>query len=227
MRQSETLPKKGVGTEAPQCDQEPPAQGVDFAELVRLHWGQIFRICLRITKNDHDAEDAAQECFLRAFAHLDQFRGKAQISTWLFSIARNCSLMFLRKRKSRPEMEFGSSSGFNGDLPWFDPVDSGPDQLNLLLQMERSGFLIKSIAALPISLRVVAELVILKEYPLQEASQILDISHASVKSRLFRARRRLSRSDKGYFRTGITDDNWVPSQFRGPAAGKQTRSLRT
>jgi RNA polymerase sigma-70 factor (ECF subfamily) len=66
---------------------------VEFSELVPLHGRQVFQTCMSITRNLHDAEDAAQECFLRAFCHLDQFQGNAQISTWLNSIAGNCSLM--------------------------------------------------------------------------------------------------------------------------------------
>ena len=189
-----TFAVREVCAEAPDCSPGFSVHNVDFSELVRMHWKQVFRICLRITRNEHDAEDAAQECFLRAFAHLHQFQGKAQISTWLHSIARNCSLMFLRKRRVRQEEPLENSPLSNGDMLPLEPAYSGPDQLRRVLYAESHGRIIRSIAALPPTLRSAADLIILNELTLQEAGQILDISNASLKSRIFRARRRLSRS---------------------------------
>ena len=164
------------------------AHSVDFSELVRLYWRQVFRICFRITRNQQDAEDAAQDCFLRAFSHLDQFQGKAQLSTWLTSIARNCSLMLLRKKRTKQEVQI--------DLPLLDPPDRRPDQLSGVSYGESFELLVRSIAALPLRLRTVADLFILNELTVAEVAQILDLSNQSVKSRLFRARHRLSRFDK-------------------------------
>lgn len=192
----EVLPEKQVGTEATKCIRDSSVHNTDFSELVRLHWGQVFRVCLRITRNQHDAEDAAQDCFLRAFSHLDQFQGKAQISTWLQTIARNCSLMLLRKRRNRPEVNIDNSRDSNGNPASLDPPDRRPDQLSCVLYAESSGLLVKSIAALPATLRTTADLIILNELTLQEVGQILEVSSASVKSRLFRARSRLKRASK-------------------------------
>ena len=192
--QCEALPETRVGINTPECSREAYANNVDFSELLKSHWGQVFRICLRITRNEHDAEDAAQDCFLRAFSHLHQFQGKAQISTWLCSIARNCSLMLLRKRRTRQEAQIENSPSSNG--AFIDPPDSRPDQLSRVSHAESCELLAKSIAALPIRLRTVADLFILNELTVREVAQILDLSNSSVKSRLFRARRRLSRTDK-------------------------------
>jgi RNA polymerase sigma-70 factor (ECF subfamily) len=74
-------------------------------------------------RNYHDAEDAAQDCFLRAFSHLLQFRGEAEFSTWLNSIARNCSLMLLRRRRNRPEVKIEDWPDSNGNLALFNPPD--------------------------------------------------------------------------------------------------------
>jgi RNA polymerase sigma factor (sigma-70 family) len=194
--QCEALPETRVGTKTPECSRDSYAHNVDFSELLKLHWGQVFRICLRITRNEHDAEDASQDCFLRAFSHLHQFQGKAQISTWLSSIARNCSLMLLRKRRTRQEAQIENSPSSNGGLPFLDPPDSRPDQLSRISYAESSEQLVRSIAALPIRLRTVADLFILNELSIGEVAQILDLSNSSVKSRLFRARRRLSRFHK-------------------------------
>lgn len=197
MTQCEVLCEKTYGREYPKRGRDDSSTPVlDFSELVRTHWGQVLRICRRITQNEHDAEDAAQDCFLSAFSHLDQFQGKAQISTWLYSIAKNCSLMLLRKRRIRQEIQIESPPDSNNDSRLFDPADNAPDQLSRVLYTESSGRFIKSIATLPITLRATAELCIVKDRTLQEAGQILGVSQACVKSRLFRARHRLNRSDK-------------------------------
>lgn len=201
--QCEAFPGKGVATEAPQCSRDSSVHGLDFSELVRLHWGLVFRICLHITRDQHDAEDAAQDCFLRAFSHLSQFQGKAQISTWLSSIAKNSSLMLLRKRRRRQEVEIQNSPDSNGDLPMLDPTDSKPNQLSRVLYSENCDLLDKAIAALPIRLRAVADLFIFSELNLQEIGRILNISNTSAKSRLYRARRRLSRFEKLWFKANI------------------------
>ena len=194
--QCEALPETRAGINTPECSREAYANNVDFSEVLKSHWGQVFRICLRITRNVHDAEDASQDCFLRAFSHLHQFQGKAQISTWLNSIARNCSLMLLRKRRTRQEAQIENWPSSDGGLPFFDPPDSRPDQLSRVSYAESCELLAKSIAALPTRLRTVADLFILNDLTLREVAQILDLSNSSVKSRLFRARRRLRRIER-------------------------------
>jgi RNA polymerase sigma-70 factor (ECF subfamily) len=208
----EAFPEKEACSYAPDCNPESSVHSVDFHEIVRLHWGQVFRVCLRITRNEHDAEDAAQDCFLRAFSHFQQFQGKAQFSTWLNSIARNSSLMVLRKRRSRQEIQMESSADSTGETLLLEPVDRGPDQLSRVLCVEGCALLIRSIAALPVTLRSAADLVILNELTIQEAGRILEISEASLKSRLFRARRRLSRFHERGAKTNVAH----PNSFKGP-----------
>jgi RNA polymerase sigma-70 factor (ECF subfamily) len=203
MMQRDVSPETTIRTEARRRNGDGSVDGADFAELVRAHWAHVFRICLGITRNKHDAEDAAQDCFLNAFSHFHQFQGRAQISTWLHSIARNSSLMLLRKRRRRQEIEFENSPDPHRDLPLLDPIDGRPDQLTRLLYEESSMLLVKSIDALPINLRATAELVILNERTLHEVGQIFDISQANVKSRLFRARSRLGRLNKRRFKASI------------------------
>jgi len=203
MIRSKTLSEEAAGTEDPKSIGDFSVDDVDFSEVVRLNWRRVFRICLRITQNEHDAEDAAQDCFLRAFSKLHQFQGKAQISTWLHSIARNCSLMLLRKRRTRQELQIEHSSDTNGEFISLDLADSAPDQLKRVLDVESTGRLMKLITALPITLRRSAELVLLNEQSLEAVGQLLDISNAAVKSRLYRARRRMSQSDKRWSRSDI------------------------
>src|SRR5580658_4444755 len=108
--QPEVLPEKTLRTEAPKCSRDSSVHNADFSEFMRLQWEQVFRTCLSIVRNHHDAEDSGQDSFLRAFSHLNQFQGEAQFSTWINSIASNCSLMFLRRRRNRNRPEVKSEN---------------------------------------------------------------------------------------------------------------------
>src|SRR5207302_5169355 len=71
-----------------------------FGELVRRYEGKIFRLAQHITQNREDAEDVLQETFLKAYEHLDQFKGDAKFYTWIVRIAVNQALMKLRRRRT-------------------------------------------------------------------------------------------------------------------------------
>src|SRR5206468_5706116 len=71
-----------------------------FNELVRRYEGKIFRLAQHITQNREDAEDVLQETFLKAYEHLDQFKGDSKFYTWIVRIAVNQALMKLRRRKT-------------------------------------------------------------------------------------------------------------------------------
>src|SRR5438874_3512091 len=71
-----------------------------FGELVRRYEGKIFRLAQHITQNREDAEDVLQETFLKAYEHLDQFKGDSKFYTWIVRIAVNQALMKLRRRKT-------------------------------------------------------------------------------------------------------------------------------
>lgn len=70
-----------------------------FAQLVGEHRNHIWAVCMSITGNAQDAEDALQETLISAWQHLDRFRGDAKFGTWLHRIAANCALAVVRRRK--------------------------------------------------------------------------------------------------------------------------------
>src|SRR5579863_1198404 len=72
-----------------------------FRLLVEQHGRAIFRLAFRMTGNEEDAEDVVQETFLKAYRQIDRYEARASFSTWLYSIASNCALDLLRKRKTR------------------------------------------------------------------------------------------------------------------------------
>src|ERR1700743_2271281 len=86
-----------------------------FTDLVHQYERKIYRLAKHITQNDEDAEDVLQETFLKAYEHLDGFKGDSKFYTWIVRIAVNESLMKLRKRRS------------DKTVPLDEPVDTGEE----------------------------------------------------------------------------------------------------
>lgn len=82
-----------------------------FMELVGRHRGPVWGVCLRITGNQHDAEDALQEALAAAWQNIGRFRGEAKFSTWLYRIASNAALAVVRRRPEVSDSEFDIPSG--------------------------------------------------------------------------------------------------------------------
>lgn len=163
-----------------------------FAELHRIYALHVYFTTLGITRNREDAEDALQDTFLRAYLALPSFEGRSSFNTWLTRIAINSALMLLRKRRSRNEMSFDSKSEMEDDLPEFDVEDSGPNPEQVLDQHQRCVAILDAIQKLKPNVQRALEIRLTHEGSLTEIAQTLDISEAAVKSRLHRARARLS-----------------------------------
>jgi len=86
------------------ADDQSPAR--DLQRVLSLSSPSFYRCALRLLGNRYDAEDAVQEALLAAHKHLHQFRGQAQVATWLTTIVRNCALMQLRKRPRQIHISF-------------------------------------------------------------------------------------------------------------------------
>lgn len=167
-----------------------------FAELCWLHSPRIYRTIFAITRNKEDAEDTLQETMLRAYRGLNSFQGRSSFTSWLTQIAVNSSLMVLRKRRTRPEMSLDHPSDAEDAGNPFEFKDKAPNPEESYDQLQRLLKLIKAIGRLDPPLRRVVEIQILGECTVQETAKILGISKAAAKSRLFRARTRLTASRK-------------------------------
>src|SRR6202042_1813480 len=84
---------------------------LEMQEVLSLRLPFFYRCALRLLKNAADAEDAVQEALLAAYKHIDQFRGQAQMATWLTTIVRNCALMQLRKRPRQIHLSLDEPTG--------------------------------------------------------------------------------------------------------------------
>ena len=158
-----------------------------FSELWHRHSKKILRTLCQITKNPQDAEDAFQETFLKAYAHLKGFDGRAKFSTWLTRIAINSALMMLRKRKNYPVLVLDVEKEPFAPIVWRIP-DATPNAEACLLHAERLTQLRGAIRRLPPSLRTVIDICLTDEMSNQCTAELAGLSLPATKSRLLRAR---------------------------------------
>ena len=159
-----------------------------FGELCERHAKKVFRVIYRIMRNREDAEDAVQECFLNAFVHLKDFDGRSQFVTWLTRIAINAGLMKLRKNRGAREVPIDEPNP-PCELERHNEIqDDAPDPEQTYRLRERREILKTAILGLRPRARNVVELIHLQEHSLRETAQILGLSTAAVKARMFHAR---------------------------------------
>jgi RNA polymerase sigma-70 factor (ECF subfamily) len=164
-----------------------------FGELCERHVKRIFRVTLRITRNREDAEDAVQDCFLNAFVHLKDFDERSRFVTWLTRIAINAALAKLRKKRRVREVPMDEPNPSFELGPHREIQDGAPDPEQTYSLRERRRIVDSAISGLRPRTRKVVELHRLREHSVRETAQILGISTAAVKSRMFHARVALHR----------------------------------
>jgi RNA polymerase sigma factor (sigma-70 family) len=164
-----------------------------FGELCERHLKQVSYVTRRIIRNREDAEDAAQECFLSAFVHLKDFDGRSQFATWLTRIAINAALMKLRKNRRAREVPIDEPNPSSEPVAQQEFRDDAPDPEESCSLRERKRIVVSAISGLRPRARDVVELIHLQEHSVRETAQILGISTAAVKTRMFHARAALHR----------------------------------
>ena len=160
-----------------------------FEEIVTIYGSRIFRLAKRITKNREDAQEVSQDSFIRAFLHVDKFRGDSRFSTWLFSIATNQALMKLRAR--RRELHFNCPPTAEDTPIRAEVADDGPTPEQRYSQEELLRILAAAMGELPMAIRDVLQLREVEERSTAETARVLGLSMEAVKSRLYRGRRKL------------------------------------
>jgi RNA polymerase sigma-70 factor (ECF subfamily) len=157
-----------------------------FAKLVTRHQRYVYNLAYRLLREADEAEDLAQEAFLRAWRGLGNFRGEARFTTWLYRIVTNLCYSRLTSLR-RQLLDTGG-----------DDVDalaspSSQDPPAAIEAAERRAFLHRQIGALPDKYQLVVTLFYLQEFSYQEIAQVLNLPLGTVKTHLFRARERLKR----------------------------------
>ena len=156
-----------------------------YAELVNRYQAYVFTLILRMIKSREDAEEVAQDVFIKAYRSLADFRGESKFSTWLYTIANTTSITFLRKKK----LEVHSLDN-EKVFEVADSKDSG-FRANLVEQKSRVNMVNEAIALLSPDDAEIITLFYKAEQNLEEISRILRLETNTVKVRLHRARTRL------------------------------------
>jgi RNA polymerase sigma-70 factor (ECF subfamily) len=154
----------------------------------------LVKIAIRITRNREDAEDAVQDCLVRAYLHIEEFQGNSAFSTWLTRILINSALMI--NRKNRYALR-ASAEDLNppGEPEWcFQIPDPSPNPEQSFDRRERTRILHGAIRKLRPRLRAVLEVAQFHDLPIKETAKVLDISVAAAKGRFRNALAQLRKS---------------------------------
>ena len=163
-----------------------------FAELVKRYQNYVFTLALRFTHHREDAEEVAQDIFVKAYRSLADFRGTAKFSTWLYTIVYTTSVTFLRKKKLST-----TSIDDEGTFLQLENQNSG-FQANLIEQKSKNASLNEAINMLSADDAQIITLFYKAEQSLEEIGKILGTEPNTVKVRLHRARTRLKEKLKLY-----------------------------
>ena len=155
-----------------------------FAILVERYKNMVFTLALRMVKNREEAEEIAQDAFVKAFRSLNKFKGDSKFSTWLYKIAYNLSIDYLKRAKRF----------IKSDL--IDEINEGnlgveQDVLSLIENNERKQFIEKALYFLPYDDRIIITLFYFEELSLHEIGDIIGIKSNAVKVKLYRSRKKI------------------------------------
>ena len=161
-----------------------------FAEVVELYKDKIYHLCYRMLGNAHEAEDIAQEAFLRVYINIHSFDINKKFSTWLYRIATNLSIDRIRKKK--PDYYLDAEVAGTDGLTLYSQVSSDIAMPEKEVEaMELQEIIQKEILKLPDKYRSVIVLRYIEDLSLQEISEVLDIPVGTVKTRIHRGREAL------------------------------------
>ncbi len=157
-----------------------------YAELVDRYKQMVYTLAYKIVKNREDAEEVAQDTFVKAYNALNDFKGDSKFSTWLYKIAYYRSLDYLNKNKRRVETtKIDISEEYN--------IASLDDALDALEAKDRAEIIKHAIQKLPGEDSVLITLYYFETLSMNEISKVMGISPNTIKVRLFRGRKRLAK----------------------------------
>lgn len=170
-----------------------------YAELVNRYQNYVFTLVMRFIKSREEAEEVAQDIFVKAYRSLADFRMESKFSTWLYTVVNTTCITFLRKKRL-DTYSLDNEKVFEVA----DSVDSG-FRANQVEQKSRVNMVTKAIAMLNPDDAEVITLFYKGEQTLEEIGQILGVEPNTVKVRLHRARQRLKEKMEKYFAAEVKD----------------------
>jgi len=163
-------------------------------QLYKMSAAKLYRSAFAVLRNREDAEDAVQDCWLRAYTNLKSFQGRSSFSTWLTRIVINSALMILRKKRSEREAADQDLDDLEKDSLNLQLFDCLPNPEQICAEKERKILLNAAIANLQPRLRKAVRMGQLQERSLKETAGVLGVSLGAVKAQLFHARAALRKS---------------------------------
>jgi RNA polymerase sigma-70 factor (ECF subfamily) len=145
-----------------------------FETLLAAYQDKVFRLSYSMLGDRAQAEDAAQESFLRIWKSMDRYRGDSALGTWIFSIARNVCLTAISKRAARRSAPIEEAERSTSDAP------------------DRQRDILRLVAELPKNYRAVVMLFYMEDRSYEEVARLLDLPVGTVKTHLHRARNQLA-----------------------------------
>lgn len=162
-----------------------------YDELVRHYQGRIYALVYNMTSNKEDAEDLVQDVFVKAYASLARFEEKSSFYTWVYRIAINRTLNFLKKRKRNPKMSLDDvDNGVERD-PAYVELSARESPFRDATLSELQEKLNKALMTLSENHRTVVVLHDIQGVPHEEIASMIGCSQGTVRSRLFYARQQL------------------------------------
>lgn len=159
-----------------------------YAYLINKHKSLVYSLCLKITKNKEDAEEVAQDVFLKAYQQLSTFKRDSKFATWLYRIAYNTSLNKIKRKKVWQE----SINQDDEDHPTLQIEDTTfENQFDLLNLAEKRKYIQIAMQALSEQDAVIITLFYFAEHNLEEIAEVTGIDKNNVKIKLHRARKKL------------------------------------
>ena len=175
-----------------------------FEKLVTEYERAVYAIAQRMTGNAEDAADMTQETFIKAYNSLSSFRGDSKFSVWLYRIANNVCLDFLRSRSRKPTVSL-SAEDDDGEETQLDIADESQSPELLLESALTRDAVRRGLDSLPPDYKQILLLREIQGLSYEEIAAALGIESGTVKSRIFRARKRLC--------TFLIEDGNIP-EFR-------------
>ena len=158
-----------------------------FSHLVERYKDMAYTVALKIVRNSEDAEEVAQDSFIKAFQQLNTFQGKSKFSTWLYTIVYRTAISKTRKKKLEvTDIDAYVINSYS--------TESSSSQIDALTHEEQQKYIAKAIDQLPELDALLVTLFYMNDNTLDEIKDITGYSKTNVKVRLFRARKKLYRT---------------------------------
>lgn len=162
--------------------------GGAFRTIMKTHNQRLYRLARGVVRNDAEAEDIVQEGYVRAFSHLDGFRGDSSLATWLSRIVINEALGRLRKKRRAQEQSLADDPALEAKVIQFPLNANNDDPERTMAQRQILEFVERATDNLPDIYRTVFVARVIEGLSIDETAELLGIRPETVKTRLFRAR---------------------------------------